>query len=122
MACMDAWEANRIVSLARDVEEANNEDGHGTSHRQGWNGETGGRRFYNTILDGNIRAAVRHITDREKGGIYGLRDTCTKTDRPVLEIMREKHPDPTTLVEVDFNAYANVSLPELLEPMPLFVF
>ncbi len=60
--------------------------------------------------------------DREKGSIYGLHGTCMKTGRHVLEIMREKHPEHTTLVEVDFNVYNNVNLLELLEPMSLLIF
>ncbi len=35
MARMDTLEADRIVSFVRGVEEANNENGFGTSHRRG---------------------------------------------------------------------------------------
>ena len=63
---------------------------------------------------------VCQITDREKVSIYGLRDTCMKTCRLVLKIMREKHPEHTIPAEVNFDKYDNVNRLELLDLMPLF--
>jgi hypothetical protein len=50
-------------------------------------------RSYNAkILSGRIRQAVRSVTNRDSGGILGPSDLCTKTGRPVIDVLREKHP------------------------------
>ena len=60
--------------------------------------------------------------DREKGGIYGLRDKCTKTSRHVLEIMRGKHPELMIPAKQDFDKYKGINIPKVLKPMSLFIF
>ena len=94
------------------------------SHGRGWNKETGCRRLHNTILDGNICAAVWQIMDgKGAGSIYGLCNECTKTGHPILEIIREYHLFESNIsVKENFNKYDGVNIPELLKPMPLFVF
>ena len=42
---------------------------------------------------GEIRQAVRQATNREGGGCLFPDDQCTKTGRPVAEVLRENHPD-----------------------------
>jgi hypothetical protein len=50
-------------------------------------------RSYNAkILSGRIRQAVRSVTNRDSGGILGPSDLCTKTGRPVIDVLCEKHP------------------------------
>ena len=44
-------------------------------------------------MSDNLWQAVRHATDREGGGCLLLDDQCTKTKRPVAEVLLEKHPD-----------------------------
>ena len=51
------------------------------------------RSFHETVLSGNLRQAVRRATDWEGGGCLLPDDQCTKTGRPVAEVLREKHPD-----------------------------
>ena len=45
------------------------------------------------VLDGKLRAAVRFATDRGGGGVLLPQDSCTKTGRPVMEVLRLQHPD-----------------------------
>ena len=51
------------------------------------------RSFHETVLSGKLRQAVRRATDREGGGCLLPGDKCTKTGRPVADVLREKHPD-----------------------------
>ena len=45
------------------------------------------------MLSGKLRQDVRQATNREGGGWLLPDDQCTKTGRPVAEVLREKHPD-----------------------------
>ena len=45
------------------------------------------------MLLGKLLQAVRQATDREGGGCLLPDDQCTKTGRPVAEVLREKHLD-----------------------------
>ena len=51
------------------------------------------RSFHETVLSGKLRQAIRWETERNRGGCLLLEDKCTKTRRPVAEVLREKHPD-----------------------------
>ena len=51
------------------------------------------RSFHETVLSGKLRQAVRRETDREGGGCLLSGDKCTKTGRPVADVLREKYPD-----------------------------
>ena len=44
-------------------------------------------------MSGKLWQAVRQVTDRERGECLLPDDQCTKTGRPVAEILREKNPD-----------------------------
>ena len=45
------------------------------------------------MLLGKLRQDVYQATDMEGGGCLLLDEQCTKTGRPVAEILREKYPD-----------------------------
>ena len=51
------------------------------------------RRYHDTVLSGKLRQAVRRSTNREGGGCLFPDNPCTKTRRPVAEILRKKHLD-----------------------------
>ena len=44
--------------------------------------------YHYTVLYGKIRQAVRRATNREGGGCLLPEDKCTKTGRPVAEVLR----------------------------------
>jgi hypothetical protein len=63
------------------------------------------RAFNATVLSGRLRKAVRKATSRDGGGVLQPDDACTKTGRPVIDVLREKHPkmrDPGT-IDLDDN-------------------
>ena len=49
-------------------------------------------KYNSMVLSGKIRSAVRFATERGLGGPYRPDDACTKTGRPVIDILREKFP------------------------------
>ena len=56
-------------------------------------GEAVAQSYHSTVLSGKLRQAVRWATNRKGGGCLLLDDQCTKTGRPVAEVLREKHLD-----------------------------
>ena len=49
--------------------------------------------FHETVFSGKLRQAVCRATNREGGGCLLPDDQCTKTGRPVADVLQEKHPD-----------------------------
>jgi hypothetical protein len=79
------------------------------------------RAFNARVLSGRLRSAVRTLTGRSGGGVLQPDDPCTKTGRPVWQILQDKHPplrDPTFLHSPDsaFEPY-----PELPTAIPICV-
>jgi hypothetical protein len=74
-------------------------------------------RAYNAkMFSGRIRQAVHSVTNREGGGVLGPADRCTKTGRPVIDVLHVKHPplhEPSDIGAATFEHYA-----ELPDPPP----
>jgi hypothetical protein len=51
------------------------------------------KTFHQKVLRGNIRGAVRYLTEREKGGILYPDDTDEKSGTSVISVLESKHPD-----------------------------
>ena len=90
---MDLWERGQHAVLVGDVEA----EGAAREGRAAFSGEeeddTVARSFYETVLSGKLRQAVRQAADREGGECLLPDDQCTKIGRLVADILREKHPD-----------------------------
>ena len=114
---MDAWEAGRFDALAQEVaDQWQRGDGRRSSPPttdDQW-AEANGRRYQGKIHDGKLRAAVRMVTDRNGGKFYLPTDKDSKTGRPVLEVLREKHPETAVPAEDDFDVYVE----DAPEPLP----
>ena len=48
---------------------------------------------------------MRCITDQEKGYVIQLSGACYKTDEPVLDMLREKHPEDRAISDRSSDAY-----------------
>ena len=90
---MDLWERGQHDGLVGDAEsEGAAQEVRAASGREeeddavAWS-------FHDTVLSGYFWQAVCQATDREGGGCLLPEDQCTKTGRPVVEVLREKHPD-----------------------------
>jgi hypothetical protein len=51
------------------------------------------RKYNSMVLDGKLHAAVCFATDRGGGGVLLPQDSCTKTGRLVMEVLRSQHPN-----------------------------
>ncbi|EJK47350.1 hypothetical protein THAOC_33933, partial [Thalassiosira oceanica] len=88
---LKCWKEGNIAGLVQDlVNQALQRVGAG---RPTVDPEKKNRVFNSTVLNGQIRKGVRNLTDRGGGGVLQPDDKCTKTDRPVIEVLEEKHPE-----------------------------
>ena len=118
---MNQWEAGQFQALVDDTEAT------ALSLRGGQRAadEASKMRAFNTrVTSGRLRSGVRALTNRGGGkGVLEPDDTCTKTGRPVLEILRSKHPkmrDPAPdLADPDRGSFE--PHPSLPQPLPLEV-
>ncbi len=51
------------------------------------------QKYNHMVLDGKLRAAVRFAMACNGGGVLLPQDACTKTGRPVMEVLQPQHPD-----------------------------
>jgi hypothetical protein len=67
------------------------------SHKQGTTTpEQRTKTFHQKVLRGNLRGAVRYITEREKGGILYPDDIDEKSGDTIQSVLESKHPDART--------------------------
>jgi hypothetical protein len=120
---LDAWDAGRYVELVKEVEEANLDSSGGRRRVevQHQDEATSLARQYNAmVLGGKVRAAVRMVTDRGTGGPYCPNNFDSKSGCPVIDVLREKHPDCVVPLEEDFDTYPNAA--NLLDTMPVYCY
>eukprot|EP00978_Attheya_sp_CCMP212_P030440 scaffold111966_cov57-Attheya_sp.AAC.1 len=63
------------------------------------------RTYNRMVLQGKLRQAVRWITQRHKGGILYPNDIDIKTGKPVIDVLRSKHPEGRVPDVVDLPHY-----------------
>jgi hypothetical protein len=117
---MDLWEQGRIGALVDDtVAQLRTRPSRDSTPRDD---ESEARAFNARVLSGKIRSAVRTLTNRGSGGVKLPDDICTKTGRPIIDVINEKHPplrDPGEEIgrpDTPFEPYSTVPL-----PVPLLV-
>ena len=54
-------------------------------------------QYNNLLIAGKIQDTVQFLTERNQGGILLPTDACTKTGKPVEEVLRGKPPPPSLL-------------------------
>ena len=89
---MDLWERGQYTGLVGDAKaEGASREGRAASCSKEQDDYLA-QSYHHTVLSGKLRQAVRQSTDTEGGGCLLPDDQCTKTGRPVAEVLQEKHP------------------------------
>ena len=90
---LDLWDEGKVSTLVSDIESAALM-GAGAVGERGADEEKAARAFNSNVLDGRVRSAVRNLTARTGGGgVLDPDSACTKTGRPVIDVLRSKHPE-----------------------------
>ncbi len=119
---LDAWDVGRHVARVKAVEEANlNVGGGGGGTRLRWENTTlMARKYHNMVLSEKVRAAVLTVTNRDGGRAYCPFDLDSKSGRPIIDVIQEKHPKSRVPSDEDFDEYPGA--PDCLESMPIYCF
>jgi hypothetical protein len=110
---MDLWEQGHFKALVDDAE------GEVLSRKPSSrppDAEAQARSFNARVLSGRLRSAVRTLTHRSGGGVRQPDDLCSKSGRPVWQVLQAKHPalrDPSSVGDADgaFEPYPNLPAP-----------
>jgi hypothetical protein len=78
------------------------------------------RKYNNMVLGGKVRAAVWMVTNRGAGGPYCQHDLDSKSRRPVINVLMDKHLDCCVQLDEDFDAYSIAN--NLLDTMPVYCY
>ena len=103
---LDEWQTGEFALLVDQCELAMKSH---LAQRQGnTTPQQRAKRFNHLMLQGEIRQAVRYITEREQLAVFSPDDiTATSSGEPipVMDVLREKHPLPTSLRAADLPAF-----------------
>ena len=117
---LELWDKGEYAALVDDTEsEVLSRDRNGKARKQ--TDETKARAFNARVLSGRLRSAVQTLTRSEDGGVLAPDAKCTKTGRPVLEVLREKHPKMKDVDPDDPNNGVFENYDRLPTPVPLVV-
>ena len=108
---MDAWEEGKFSMLVQNTERTM--ESLLSAKQGGLTNEQRAKVFHRRMLRGDVRGAVRFITDREKGGILQPNDIDEKTGDSVETVLRSKHPDARIPKPESLPQYANT--PDFVE-------
>jgi hypothetical protein len=104
---LDSWANESFAMLVQDTQRTALSQ---LSRLQGTETEEQRAKTFNRlILQGKIRAGVRYVTEREKGGVLLPSNKDEKKgEGTVLEALKEKHPEPRFPEPHDFEEYEEV--------------
>jgi hypothetical protein len=117
---MDLWDQGKFSALVEDTE-TEVQSRHGSHPAP--DAEAAARSFNSKVLSGRLRSAVRSLTQQDQGGVLQPDDLCSKTGKPVLAVLRSKHPkmrDPQPdMTDPDRGSFEPYD--EVPEPIPLVI-
>ena len=110
---MDAWEVREHEILAEDTERT---CAHYLYTSRGEDSpEHHAKIYHSLVLCGKLHSEIIWITDRDKGGVVRPGEISPKTDQPVLEVLRSKHPEYRPPMASNLEAYGGK--PPVLVPV-----
>ncbi|KAL3826902.1 hypothetical protein ACHAXA_000870, partial [Cyclostephanos tholiformis] len=120
---LDAWDMERYIALVKVVKEAklaSSGGGRRVAVQRQDNATSLACQYDAMVLGGKVLAAVRMVTNRGTGGPYRPTNLDSKSGRPVIDVLWEKHPDCVVPSEWDFDAYPDAA--DLLDTMPVYCY
>ena len=87
---MDLWDQGCLKALVDDTEV---EIRSRFASPRPLNDDAKARAFNAKVLSGRLRSACRNLTSSDGGGVLQSDDKCTKTGRPVVDVLQGKHPN-----------------------------
>ena len=106
--------------MVKEIEDAAQEDGWGTPHDQTFELDTTRRKYDTMVNGGRMRSAVCVVTARDLGGLYRPSDKCSKTGRPLINILRGKHPESVIPDTDHFGVYSDTITNECQTSMSIY--
>ena len=106
--------------MVKEVEATNQEHGWGTPHDRTFKLDTAGRKYDAMMKGGRMRSAVHIVSAQDLGRLYRPSDKCSKTGRPVIEILRDKHPKSVIPDTDHFDIYSDIITNECQTSMPIY--
>jgi hypothetical protein len=109
---LNAWDVARYVALVNEAEEANLDSGGGKRRVEVQRQDKATSlacKYNNMVLGGKVRAAVRMATNRGAGRPYRPHDLDSMSRRPVINVLRDTHPDCRVPSDKDFDAYPDAA-------------
>jgi hypothetical protein len=102
---LNAWDEGKFKMLIRDTERdlksfLSTKQGNVTAEQRA-------KIFHRKMLRGDVRGAVRYLTEREKGGILLPDDIDEKSGNTISEVLESKHPDARTPDANSLPKYSN---------------
>ena len=89
---LDMWEAGQFTALCNEVMKGAESVAPfctAGDWKEDGVSENVAARYNSMVLSGKIRSAVRFATERGQGGPYSPDDACSKTGRPVIDVLRD---------------------------------
>ena len=86
---MDLWDKRKFATLVTDTVQTARSN---VATRREPTEESKARSFNATLISGRLRQAVSKLTDRGGGGVLMPDDIDSKSGRPVLDVLKDKHP------------------------------
>jgi hypothetical protein len=118
---LDTWDAVRYVALVKEVEEVNLNSGGGGRRvevRRQDEATSLARKYNNMEIGGKVRAAIWMATNSGAERPYHPHDLDSKSRRPVINVLRDTHPNCRVPSDKDFDAYPDAA--NQLDTMPVY--
>ena len=112
---LELWQQDKVGMLVKCVLEAHKNSGTGGAVRD--DQESRARAYNSKVNEGRLSAAVRNLTDRNKGGLLHPSAVDEISGELVIDVLDKKHPQASVPADDEFNAYPDDAVDD--DPFPL---
>ena len=112
---LELWQQDKVGMLVKCVLEAHKNSGTGGAVCD--DQESRARSYNSKVNEGRLSAAVRNLTNRNKGGLLHPSAVDKISGELVIDVLDKKHPHASVPADDEFDAYPDDAVDE--EPFPL---